>query len=481
MINKYYKTSKSLIHRIEIAYKQSPMAIFAAIFAAVTLVLIMRPQLSDLFFYSWTAAFIIHILGRSYAQIKFNRDTQKRKHFKFWLITLYFFMLCSGVLWGSILYMAISQGEIIRNFAILWVTALVIGGSSTASAFPSVFLSFAICTLFPSIVTLLLMDDPMLKVTGIGLLIIFCFISLNMFILHRSLIDMILLKKENSRAELRLQKRHKMDAIAQLTAGISHNYNNLLTIIIGNIELLRPCVHTENQEYVDCAMEAAMDASQLTDKLNSFSHKQDMQKTIVNLKELMSHFFNIMEPLLSNNINFSSNLHYEDLYIYIDPTQLEIALTNIILNAKEATQEGGKVIIRTRVKRIKDATESDDDDTTSIKNNSGTLPEDLKSGEYAEIIIMDDGVGIDNSIILKIFDPFFTTKSRSNSEGLGLSISKGIIEQCNGGIHIESNEETTRVHIYLPLINDDMIESEISQYENFINLYPGSVANMSFS
>jgi len=353
----------------------------------------------------------------------------------------------SGLLWGSLLFESMSAPDFERNISLLWIAGLALGASSSLSAFPWLYGVFALLTMGPATIVLLAGSNAATNPTAIAVLVFIAYTAANVHFMHRSLLRTIEMVDKIARNEVRLRERHKLDAVSQLTAGIAHNYNNLLTVIIGNVEALRTCVHPGNLEFVDNAMSAALDASHLTDSLNTFSQNQTLSVRPVQLGETMDRFTKIVTPMLGSRIILRSGKSSDELWVEADSAQLEIALTNIVLNSMEAMPEGGELKIALTRTSIVGRRASDDSQTGPM------LPADLRPGDYAVIVISDTGVGMTDEVRLRAFEPFFTTRLQAQSEGLGLSIVHGFVRQSRGDIVIQSQPGIgTSVSIFLPLL-----------------------------
>ncbi len=247
---------------------------------------------------------------------------------------------------------------------------------------------------------------------------------------------------EREKLEYRLLQSQKLEAIGRLAGGIAHEFNNILTAIIGNVDLL--LLGSGNEETTMELMEirsAAERAAILTGQLLAFGKKQlietenmDINEQIIEMKET---FLNI----LGGKITLILRLTDKNTMVRANSSQLNRALINIVTNAKESMPDGGTLIIKTETIIL-------DKDTTDT-----TTP--ITPGKYVVIKITDTGVGIDKNILPRIFDPFFTTKKFGEGSGLGLSIAYGIIKQFGGEITASSTPgKGTAISIYLPAIEE---------------------------
>jgi signal transduction histidine kinase len=238
-----------------------------------------------------------------------------------------------------------------------------------------------------------------------------------------------------------LRQSQKMEAVGQLTGGIAHDFNNMLTGIIGSLELLRRRLargRTEDLDgLIDLGVTSANRAAALTHRLLAFSRRQSLDSKPVEMNELV----NSMGELLHRSVNESIRLDMclaEGLWTAeADPNQLESALLNLVLNARDAMPNGGMLMIETFNRHL------DRDFTNAYEN--------LLPGDYVVLSVTDTGSGMPESVITRAFDPFFTTKPIGQGTGLGLSMIYGFTKQSHGHVAIESQVgHGTTVQLFLP-------------------------------
>ena len=241
-------------------------------------------------------------------------------------------------------------------------------------------------------------------------------------------------------AEEALLQSQKMEAVGQLTGGIAHDFNNLLTGIVGSLDLLQTRLNqgrTDNvARYINAAMTSANRAAALTHRLLAFARRQPLIPESVDVNQLVVS----LEDLLRRTIGESIDLEIaapDDLWCTLcDPNQLESALLNLAINARDAMPDGGKLIISTANAHLGSVTA----DTPA-----------LSPGDYICIAVSDTGVGMSAEVAARAFDPFFTTKPIGQGTGLGLSMIYGFARQSNGHVTIDSKlGRGTSVRLYLP-------------------------------
>ncbi len=245
--------------------------------------------------------------------------------------------------------------------------------------------------------------------------------------------------------EGRLMQSQKMEAMGQLTGGIAHDFNNLLAVIQGNAELLSERLKDEKgEEEIAAVLRATDRGSQLTQRLLAFSRKQTLQPQAVDVNELISSMARMLGRTLGTGteVDFVSGADLEPAFV--DPHQLESAILNLAINARDAMGGGGKVTI---------ATDSVILSTDSDPKTAGTSPLPIVPGPYIVIAVRDSGIGIPPENLDKVWEPFFTTKRTGQGTGLGLSMVYGFVQQSGGRVTIDSVlGKGTTVRLFLPRV-----------------------------
>ena len=248
-----------------------------------------------------------------------------------------------------------------------------------------------------------------------------------------------------------LHQAQKMEAIGQLTGGVAHDFNNLLTVILGNLEQMQanlPAQDAKLRRAVDQAARGAQRAATLTQQLLAFSRRQPLNPKPTDLNRLVSSMSELIRRTLSENISIETVLGAGVWRIEIDAHQLESALLNLAVNARDAMRErGGKLTIETSNAHL------DESYTSSYA--------EVDPGQYVLVCVSDTGTGMSKEVIERAFDPFFTTKPIGEGTGLGLSQVYGFVKQSGGHIKIYSEVgEGTTVKIYLPRYTGHDVEAE---------------------
>ncbi len=242
--------------------------------------------------------------------------------------------------------------------------------------------------------------------------------------------------------ESQLRQAQKMEAIGTLAGGVAHDFNNILTALIGYGTLLQLKLGKESplQRYTEQILSASQKGAGLTKSLLAFSRKQPLSLSPINLNDIVAGTEKLLKRLVREDIILKTILFPEDVGIMADTTQIDQILFNLVTNARDAMPSGGVLTIQTRVQTI---------DASFVSTYGFGTP-----GSYAVLTISDTGTGMDSSVLEHIFDPFFTTKEVGKGTGLGLSTVYGVVQQHNGHISIDSKPNAgTGVHIYFPLIS----------------------------
>lgn len=243
---------------------------------------------------------------------------------------------------------------------------------------------------------------------------------------------------EKIAAEERIRQAEKMEAVGQLTGGVAHDFNNILTVITGTIEILADAVAKEPDLAAITRMidEAAGRGAELTQHLLAFARKQPLQPREIDINSLIIDTAKLLRPTLGEQIQIESVFEDESCVAIVDPNQLTTAILNLALNARDAMPGGGKLIVETGAAYL--------DETYASSN-------DVPPGHYVLIAVSDTGSGIPANMLARVFDPFFTSKGPGKGTGLGLSMVYGFIKQSAGHIKIYSEESHgTTIKMYLP-------------------------------
>ena len=241
--------------------------------------------------------------------------------------------------------------------------------------------------------------------------------------------------------EEQLRQSQKLEAIGQLTGGIAHDFNNMLSTISTSVELLRrriPVAPPEELErYLGMSARAVRSAASLTHRLLAFSRKQTLDIRAVDANRLAREMEELLRRTLGERVALSLQLVPAPWLAQTDPHQLENALLNLAINARDAMPDGGRLVIAT--------------DNVVVKADDRARPAELAAGEYLAVAVSDTGTGMPPEVVARAFDPFFTTKPIGQGTGLGLSMIYGFVKQSGGHVAIDSAPGAgTTVRLLLP-------------------------------
>lgn len=272
------------------------------------------------------------------------------------------------------------------------------------------------------------------------------------------------LKKETSEraaAEENLRQMQKMDAVGQLTGGIAHDFNNMLAVVVGGLELAKRKLRLKPQEatrHLDNAMEGANRAAALTRRLLAFARSEPLLPAPIDPETLVTGMAELIDRSIGDQIVVSIKNHAGGWLIFVDQHQMENAILNLCVNARDAMEGRGRLLIETRQVYLSE-------------QEVGECAE----GDYVAMSVTDDGCGMTPEVLARVFEPFFTTKAVDKGTGLGLSQIFGFVRQSEGEIRIESEYgKGTSVHIYLPrkVTEQDEAHADAMQPERDPVLHP---------
>ncbi|HQV13692.1 MAG TPA: PAS-domain containing protein [Denitromonas sp.] len=229
---------------------------------------------------------------------------------------------------------------------------------------------------------------------------------------------------EQRASEAALVQAQKMEAVGQLTGGLAHDFNNLLTIVMGNLEAAKErCDPELAADYLNPALHAAQRGAELIRRLLTFSRRQTLEPCAVEVGQLVHNMTQLLSRSLTESVRIQTQLPESPLYAMVDPHQLESALLNLAINARDAMPGGGELSIRVHERHIP---------------SSLAMLIELPVGDYVQIEVEDTGTGIAPDLLSRVFEPFVTTKPFGRGSGLGLSMVYGFVRQSGGNIRVRS-------------------------------------------
>jgi signal transduction histidine kinase len=259
------------------------------------------------------------------------------------------------------------------------------------------------------------------------------------------------LAKTNAELELRVEERtrereaawaqlyemQKMESIGQLTGGVAHDFNNLLMVILGNLQLLRKRLPDDPRlmRLIDGATQGAQRGATLTKRMLAFARRQELRPETVDVPRLVDGMGEMLRRTLGPSVQVVTTYRPDLPPVRVDPNQLELALLNLALNARDAMPYGGRVVIG-----------------GSCVAAGSDMPKELDPGRYVCLTVSDTGIGMDEATLKRAAEPFFTTKGAGKGTGLGLSMVHGVAAQSGGAMRITSQPgDGTTVELWLPL------------------------------
>lgn len=249
---------------------------------------------------------------------------------------------------------------------------------------------------------------------------------------------------EQKALQTQVREMQRLDSVGRLTGGIAHDFNNLLAVIMGSIELVceRLPRGSETAAIADEALDAVRRGAELVRRLLAFARKQHLEPSAVDLNDRLAHIIPMLERTLGETIRVQVNSAQNLWTARIDPTQVDDALVNLAINARDAMPSGGTLTIETA--------------NVSLDEDYAAHHVEVEPGEYVMLAVSDTGTGMTPDVIARAFDPFFTTKDEGQGTGLGLSQVFGWVKQSVGHIKIYSElDHGTTIKLYLPRALED--------------------------
>src|SRR5881296_2049345 len=266
------------------------------------------------------------------------------------------------------------------------------------------------------------------------------------FVLDRSQTEKVAAQNALPQSGKLLEQSQKMEAIGRLAGGVAHDFNNLLAVIIGYSDLLLESLGSSdlNRAKVEQIKQAASSAASLTRQLLTFSRQQVIQPVVLDINQTVSNTEKMLRRLIKENIEFTVELDHNLDRVTADPGQIEQIVLNLVVNARDAMPNGGKLRIQTRNVRL--------------EKDSAQAGAGVPRGRFILLEVTDTGTGMDQETQARLFEPFFTTKAVGKGTGLGLATVYGIVKQSNGHIEVQSTLGVgTTFKIYLPRLEAEEI------------------------
>ena len=444
-------TSAVYAEQVAAVFRQLPIAVAVNFVNAGLTAAVLAPMAARPFLLPWLMAILLVTAGRLVLWLRYRRAANRHENIHRWsrLATVSSFLtgLCWGV-GGAVLF------PIIPDLGKIFLT-IVLGGMCAgtvvlnASHLPTL-LAFLLSTSLPVAARFFVQGSATDSALGAMVIVFAAALTLGGRHLNRIFTQAMQLRFELHQANRRLQaeidehrateaslrQAQKLEAIGQLTGGIAHDFNNLMTVIIGNLEFakMRAGENASVAPRLHAALQAAERGVTLIQRLLAFARKQPLDPRSVDVGAFVSDMEEFLRRTLGPEIHLVTAADPDSAPAFIDGNQLELAILNLAINARDALPEGGTVRIDVNNRRV----------------DRQAVPE-LAPGNYVVVSISDDGTGMDDATLAKAFDPFFTTKEAGSGTGLGLPMVQGFAMQSGGMARIRSTRgEGTTVELWLP-------------------------------
>ena len=253
--------------------------------------------------------------------------------------------------------------------------------------------------------------------------------------------------ESRERAEATLRQMQRLEAVGQLTSGVAHDFNNLLTIVLGNLDLIEMTVDDPKLcRRLELMRQAALRGATLTSQLLAFSRRQRLEAKVIDLNETVQGMSELLKSTMGGSIAVNVRLQPGLWSALVDPTQIELVILNLAINARDAMPVGGGLTIET---------------ANATLGDEPAQPGEPPPGDYVAISVIDSGTGMSEEVRARAFEPFFTTKEIGKGSGLGLAQVLGFVQQSGGGVHIDSVTGTgTTVRVYLPRAHTEAVAAD---------------------
>jgi signal transduction histidine kinase len=430
-------------------YRQLPIALAVnAVNATITAVVLQWLANTSL-----TAAWLFIVLavtsGRLILWWQFRRRRPAEAAISRWTWLATSGSLLAGLCWGIGGVVLLPTLPVLGKMALtLVIGGMCVGSVVTSASHLPTLLAFVLSASLP--MAILFFSEGSVTGSGLGAMILVFAAALALGARHfnQFFTEAVRLRCELHEANLRLQaeiserqateaalrQAQKLEAIGQLTGGIAHDFNNLLTVVIGSLTLAIGRDETGNKGLLQHAMEAAERGVALVQRLLAFARKQRLDPQSIDLGRLLAGIEDLLRRTLGASINLVVVVDRDLAPAHVDANQLELAMLNLTINARDAMPGGGTLRIE-------------------VANRGGeeALPFGLSPGDYVIVSISDSGTGMDEQTLARAFDPFFTTKAIGSGSGLGLPMVQGFAAQSGGAVQIRSKlGEGTTVELWLP-------------------------------
>ncbi|HYZ21569.1 MAG TPA: ATP-binding protein [Rhodopila sp.] len=447
--------------RIRCVFQQARLTLLVTVLNAALIVLVMRPVVGAGALAVWlglnTAIAGIRFMIRQ----AFLRRRPEGADCRPWIVASVLGSAATGLLWGIGVAAMFPEAETYQLFLAFVVGGMCAGSVTVNSSHLPTVLAFILPASLPLAASFLMQGSLTRTVSAFMIIVFVTALSITSIRAHRSFGERIQLQlaltreqrslmqandrlraemAERRKAEAELFQAQKIEAIGHLTGGIAHDFNNLLQVVSGKLELIRRTTEAEGRAlgYILDAQQAVKQGAQLTSSLLAFARRQTLQVEPVDVNALLREFRPILAQAAEGNVQLKLDLADDVPKCWTDPAQLQAAILNLVINARDAMPAGGEVRISTGPARLTQA---------DLARNP-----DAKPGGFVHVTVRDNGVGMTDAVLAQAFEPFFTTKEAGKGSGLGLSQVYGYARQSGGHVTLHSALGTgTEVALFLPV------------------------------
>jgi signal transduction histidine kinase len=448
--------------RVRSVLQQAPLTLVVIVINAALTAFVLMPVASHMALSIWMSAMVAVVGARWIARQRILRLAENaRWPQRFPAITVAG-SLAIGMIWGAGAAFLSPSAEIYQLFFAFVIGGMCAGASSVNSAHAPTALAFILPASLPLAARFLTEGSAPLVVSGCMTLVFAGALSLNSLRIHRAFGERVALQlaldrqgaalreanerlrgevTERLRAEATLHQAQKMEAIGHLTGGVAHDFNNLLQVVVGNLGRISRLADNNPRvlDHVRDAELAVARGARLTGSLLAFARRQALQVERVSVNKLLEEFRQILLRAIDDKVSLRFGLAPDLPDCLVDPAHFQSAILNIVINARDAMPDGGRVSITTGDTMLEQA---------DLQGN-----EDARPGRFVSVSVQDDGAGITPEVLSRVFEPFFTTKDTGKGSGLGLSQVYGFARQSGGHVTLRSTPEAgTCVTILLPAV-----------------------------
>jgi len=421
--------------RIRVAFQQVPAAVVVTLVNAGLMTVVLMAVEPDRRLYAWLGVTVLVAVGRMFLWWAYRHAASRDRP---WSLASMGGACAAGLLWGGGSVLLLPEQE---TYQMLWV--FLIGGMCAGAAtLHYAHLPTALAFIGPAGLPLAIrfaLDGSARRAAAAAMIVVFLAAlavtarrsswyfgdTLRLRLdLEATRVRLLTEMEEHRVTEASLRQAQKMEAVGQLTGGIAHDFNNLLSVVLGSLDLLRkrlPPDDTRAAELLGNALQGAERGSALTHRLLAFGRRQLLRPTVVDLPDLVRGMTALLSSSAGAGVRIAMRFPADLPPVEVDANQLELALLNLVVNARDAMPEGGEVTIGAH------------EAPAAERNLAGLAP-----GAYVVLQVMDRGMGMDEATLNQAMEPFFTTKAVGKGTGLGLSMVHGLAAQSGGQLRLRS-------------------------------------------